>query len=262
VTAGTRRIPAATARMRRVRCLYVDLDGTLLGRGGVLLRDGEGSFSLLGARALEACARADVEVVVVTGRRRDGLREVVRLLGVTSYVFEIGGGLVLDGEVQWLGGEGAYGSIAESGAPALLREHFDLEPHAPWDAGREVSHLLRGDADVTAANALLARHGHDDLRLLDNGHSVYHLVPAGISKAAGVAAHMQARGYGSDECIAVGDSGEDVALAEHVGTFWLVANAQPAAFDVARGLANVRRSEEGFGAGVYEAVLTTLAERR
>ncbi|MGZ4270233.1 MAG: HAD family hydrolase [Solirubrobacteraceae bacterium] len=245
-----------------MRCLYVDLDGTLLGEGGALLRDGGGAFSLLPARALEACARADVEVVVVTGRRRDGLREVIRLLGVESYVFEIGGGLVLDGEVHWLGGEGAYARIADSGAPALLREHFPLEPHAPWDAGREVSHLLRGEADVAEANALLARHGHDDLRLLDNGHSVYHLVPAGVSKAAGVAAHMRARGYERDDCIAVGDSGEDVGMAAHVGTFWLVANAEPDAAAAARGLPNVRHADEGHGAGVYEAVITTLAERR
>jgi hydroxymethylpyrimidine pyrophosphatase-like HAD family hydrolase len=245
-----------------VRCLYVDLDGTLLGAGGALLRGGDGAFSLLGARALEACARAGVEVVVVTGRRRDGLREVIRLLGVDSYVFEIGGGLVLDGEVQWLGGEGAFARIAESGAPALLREHFGLEPHAPWDAGREVSHLLHGDADPAEANALLARHGHDDLRLLDNGHGVHHLVPAGVSKAAAVAAHRQARGYEAADCIAVGDSAEDVAMAEEVGCFWLVANAEPRATGAARGLANVRHAEAGHGAGVYEAVVTTLAERR
>jgi hydroxymethylpyrimidine pyrophosphatase-like HAD family hydrolase len=245
-----------------VRCLYVDLDGTLLGAGGTLLRDGDGAFSLLAGRALEACARAGVEVVVVTGRRRDGLREVVRLLGVESYVFEIGGGLVLDGEVQWLGGEGAFARIAGSGAPALLREHFGLEPHEPWDAGREVSHVLRGDADVDAANLLLARHGHDDLRLLDNGHSVYHLVPAGVSKAAAVAAHRQARGLEREDCVAVGDSGEDVGMAEQVGTFWLVANAAPEAVAAARGVPNVRRAEAGHGAGVYEAVLTTLAEQR
>lgn len=245
-----------------MRCLYVDLDGTLLGRGGALLQDGDGRFSLLPARALEACRRADVEVVVVTGRRRSGLREVVRLLGVTSYVFEIGGGLVLDGEVQWLGGEGAFTRIAESGAPALLRERFGLEPHEPWHAGREVSHVLRGSADVDAANALLARHGHDDLRLLDNGHDVYHLIPAGISKAEGVAAHMRARAYEPGDCVAVGDSAEDVGMAAHVGAFWLVANAEPRAFDAARGFANVRVTEAGHGDGVYEAVVTALAEAR
>ena len=52
-----------------MRCVYCDLDGTLLGRGGSLLRDGEGAFSLLGARALEACHRAGVEFVIYSGRR-------------------------------------------------------------------------------------------------------------------------------------------------------------------------------------------------
>ena len=53
-----------------LRALYVDLDGTLLGRGASLFHDGEGAFTLIGARALEACARADVEVVIYSGRRQ------------------------------------------------------------------------------------------------------------------------------------------------------------------------------------------------
>ena len=36
-----------------LRCVYTDLDGTLLGRGASLFRDGGGRFTLLGARALE-----------------------------------------------------------------------------------------------------------------------------------------------------------------------------------------------------------------
>ena len=50
--------------------LYLDLDGTLLGRGASLLHDGEGGLTLLGVRAIEACLRADVEVVLMSGRRR------------------------------------------------------------------------------------------------------------------------------------------------------------------------------------------------
>ena len=50
-----------------------------------------------------------------------------------------------------------------------------------------------------------------------------------------------------------------------VQTFWLVANAltrDPSLReDVAR-RDNVRIAEESHGAGVYEAVVTTLAERR
>ena len=53
-----------------IRCVYTDLDGTLLGRGASLFRDAGGAFTLLPARALEACHRAGVEVV----RHRHRLR--------------------------------------------------------------------------------------------------------------------------------------------------------------------------------------------
>ena len=53
-----------------MRCLYLDLDSTLLGPGGSLLHDADGAVSLLGVRAVEACLRAGVEVVLMSGRRR------------------------------------------------------------------------------------------------------------------------------------------------------------------------------------------------
>ena len=34
----------------KLRCLYTDLDGTLLGKGGSLFRTAEGEFTLLAAR--------------------------------------------------------------------------------------------------------------------------------------------------------------------------------------------------------------------
>jgi hypothetical protein len=51
-----------------------------------------------------------------------------------------------------------------------------------------------------------------------------------------------------------------------VGTFWLVANAlerDPTIREsIDQRLATVRVAEEGYGPGVYEAVITTLAESR
>jgi hypothetical protein len=50
-----------------------------------------------------------------------------------------------------------------------------------------------------------------------------------------------------------------------VGTFWLVANAverDPTLREAIGGRDNVRIAAESHGAGVYEAVVTTLAERR
>ncbi len=271
---------------RPMRCLYVDLDGTLLGRGASLLHDGEGRFTLLGVRALEACARAEAEVVLFSGRRQAQVREDARLIGASSYIFEAGAGLVLDGELEWLTGDllpgerTIHAQIAASGAPDLLLERYAgrLEYHAPWHANREVSHLFRGLVDAGEADDLLREAGHGGLRLVDNGTvrspsaalsdlgplRAYHLVPAAASKAGAVARHMRARGYEASDCLAVGDSREDLAAADVVGSFWLVANAlahDPLLAEAIAGRPNVRVAEAGHGPGVYEAVLTTLAER-
>ena len=45
-----------------------------------------------------------------------------------------------------------------------------------------------------------------------------------VSKAGAVAAHARARGYDPAECIAVGDSVEDLEVAAAVGRFFVVAN--------------------------------------
>ncbi|MEX2195899.1 MAG: HAD hydrolase family protein [Thermoleophilaceae bacterium] len=271
-----------------IRCVYTDLDGTLLGRGASLLRDADGNFTMLGVRAFEACFRADVEVVIKSGRRRAQVYEDARLLGQTSYIFEVGSGMVIDGEETFLTGDwqpregrSIHAQVEASGAPALLLERYAgrLEYHVPFHVDREVSHLMRGLVDADEANALLGSEGHGALRLVDNGaiapkgslpdlggppHS-YHLIPAGVSKHAAVAAHMRARGYEPEECIAVGDSKEDVAVADVVGRFFLVANAvekDPSIRDTVMGRANVEVTEGRNGEGFYEAVVRSLAESR
>jgi phosphoglycolate phosphatase len=272
--------------MARLRCVYCDLDGTLLGARASFLHDAEGRFSLLGARALEACARADVEVVLYSGRQRATLLRDARTLGLRSYVFEAGAGVVLDGELHWLtgswqpdGDRNVREQIEASGAPALLLERYAgrLEHFDPFVAGREVSYLMRGEVDAFEADALLQEHGHGELRLLDNGAiadrsdalpgierpRAYHLIPRDVSKARGVAFHMRVRGYAREECVAVGDSREDLGTAEAVGTFWLVANGLAGDPSLRDALGpGVRVCEEACGAGVYEAVITELAERR
>src|SRR2546423_13039533 len=136
-----------------LRCVYCDLDGTLVGRGGSLLHDGAGNVSMLAARAAEACLRAEVELVLTSGRRRVTVEQPARLLGQPAFVYESGAAVVLDGEEHWLTGDlvprdgrTVHAQIAESGAPDLLLERFAgrLEYHDPWHLGREVSHLFRG----------------------------------------------------------------------------------------------------------------------
>lgn len=266
-----------------IRCVYTDLDGTLLGPGGGLLRDAGGGFTLLGVRGLEACARAGVEVVPMSGRRRSTVAEIARLLGQTAFVYEVGCGLAIDGDHTLLTGDlqpregrSVYELIAESGAPELLLERYRgrLEYHAPWHGSREFTHLMRGLVDTEEADRLLVEHGHAELRLVDNGAispkpsladllgppHAYHLMPRSASKAAAVAAHMRARAYAPEECVAVGDSREDLGVAEVVGRFFLVANAVEK--DPSLASPGVEVTEQRHGEGFYEAVVRSLAEGR
>jgi hydroxymethylpyrimidine pyrophosphatase-like HAD family hydrolase len=270
-----------------MRCLYVDLDGTLLGPDSSLLRNADGGFALEGVRALQACFRAGAEVVVYSGRNQQSVFNASRLIGSRSYIFELGCGVVIDGELEWLTDGlvpseehgSIYDQISASGAPALLLDRYPdrLEYHTPWSVNREVSHLFRGDVDLDETAELLREAGIEGLRLVDNGVAhehemdgipivhVYHLIPAGASKARAVARHMQARAYAPEECIAVGDSREDIDTAAAVGTFWLVANAvqrDPTLPAAVAGRRGIRLASESYGAGVYEAVVTTLAEGR
>lgn len=268
-----------------LRCVYTDLDGTLLGRGGSLFRDAEGNFSLRQARALEACARAGVEVVVMSGRREDTVRSDARLMGQSSYIYEAGCGVMIDGERTLLTGDWQVGEdgtpaerMVEAGIPDMLFEHFGgrLEWHSPWHTGRQLSLLMRGKVDVEDANRLLREHGHEDLRFLDNGAigrrmeaiegrtHAYHLVPGGASKGNGVAFHVRARGYAPEECIAVGDSIEDVEASVSVGRFFCVANGperDEALREALPRFPNVTVTEGAMGDGFYEAVVSTLAQR-
>lgn len=267
-----------------LRCVYTDLDGTLLGRGGSLFRDYAGDFSHAQARALEACFRAGVEVVPKSGRREAQVLEDARLMGQTSYIYETGCGVVIDGERTLLTGEiepdpdrTIAEKISDAGVPELLFERFPgrLEYHSPWHHDRQLSLLFRGKVETAEANALLAENGHSNLRFLDNGAIVrgmpgleiahaYHLVPAGTSKARAVEFHMRARGYATEECIAVGDSVEDLDVADLVARFFVPANGperDPGLAPAMEGRSNVTVTEGRSGDGFYEAVISTLAER-
>jgi HAD superfamily hydrolase (TIGR01484 family) len=266
-----------------LRCVYTDLDGTLLGRYGSLFRDSEGEFSMLQARMLEACHRAGVEVVIKSGRRESSVMEDAKLIGSTSYICEVGCLVVMDGErtelvseVKPEAGKTLAETWVEQGIPDELFEHFAprLEWHRPWHRQRELSLLFRGKVDTDEANRLLVDNGHSGLRLIDNGAifapmdgiegpaHAYHLLPEGASKAKAVAFHMRARGYAPEECIAIGDSVEDLAVADVVGRFFVPANGperDPELREAIAGRSNVTVTEGRMGDGVYEAVVSTLA---
>lgn len=167
-----------------LRCVYVDLDRTLRGAGGSFLHDADGAFTLLGARALEACERAGAELVPHSAEPSGTVEPLALLLGVRAWIADGGELLVLDGEEQ------AAGGLAEA-----------------------------------------------------------------------VALHLRARACPPDEAIAVG---AELGLEDAVGTLWLAGGAleDPLLRLELEDRPRVRMAEERGPAALYEAVVTTLAERR
>jgi hypothetical protein len=165
-----------------LRCVYVDLERTLRGAGGSFLHDADGAFTLLGARALEACDRAGAELVIHSAEQAAQVEPVARLLGVRAFVAD--DVLVLDGEER-------------------------------------------------AADGL----------------------------ADAVARHLRARACARDDAIAVG---AELGLEAVVGTLWLAGGLleDPLLRLELEDRARVRMAEERGPAALYEAVITTLAERR
>jgi len=257
----------------------------MLGRGASLLRDAEGNFSSLAIRALEACHRAGVEVVIKSGRRKAQVYEDARLIGQPSYIYEMGCGLVdgpeevfLTGTFTPREGDTVYDQIERSGAPRLLLETYPgrIEHHAPWHTDRHFSHLFRGNLDLAEVHALFEEHGLGDLRLVDNGITerrseslapevlhTYHLIPRAAGKANAVATHMRRRELGPESTIAIGDSRGDLEVAPVVGRFYLVANAFEKDPDIRAAIppgADVVVTEEPMTAGFYEAIVRSLNE--
>jgi hydroxymethylpyrimidine pyrophosphatase-like HAD family hydrolase len=239
-----------------LRALYADLDGTLLGPGGSLYATPSG-LSARGAEALARLHRAGVELVLVSGRTRDQMREAGRILFARAAIAELGA-LIVERDAAFtetlVTNYGAYDgpatpfdAMAHSGAGGFLLERYRgaLEPHTPWAfQDREATMLFRGFLDPAGATIELADNGYDWLELLDNGVirrtyesldveevRAYHLVPRGVNKATGVAMHMERHDLTAEATAAVGDSLSDAQMASAVGRTFIVGGGDPALGD-------------------------------
>jgi hydroxymethylpyrimidine pyrophosphatase-like HAD family hydrolase len=270
--------------MARVKVLYADVDGTMVGPLGNLLWDSHRTPMLTAAEALVRAAREGLEVVALTGRARAGMFEFARVLGLQSWICELGGIRIYDrGETV----VHQHGDFPGSGVPAeelhkavdLLLESYPgrLEEHSPWNASRESSFLLRGDVPTDEAEERLAAAGFGWATLTDNGviphryetlpdterTRAYHLLPRGVSKVAGVAADRDYRGLDRDECAMVGDAAADLEVRSEVGRCFLTRNGldkDPSLAWVTEPGSGVEVTKSGHGEGFAEVVHRLLDE--
>jgi hydroxymethylpyrimidine pyrophosphatase-like HAD family hydrolase len=242
------------------RCCYIDLDSTLLGYGGSILRTEDNTPTDAGIRALEALDAAGVPFVFVSGRSRLRLETIGRLFGAHSVLPELG---ALEAGYPTAPGQTVLEAVSATGIidELLAREALlEIHPGAIW--GREGSHCLRGIASTDTAQWVTDYSG-GALRFADNGRigpgeiHVFHVLPAGASKAAAVRVHLSTHGFAPGACLAVGDSAEDLAMSALVGAFALVRNGADADPDLAARARWITEAPNGLG--VLEAVTAWLA---
>ncbi len=230
-----------------IKVVYTDLDNTLLGPGGSIFAAPDRSFNITPAASLMKLLESGVDVVIVSGRNLNQLREITRLLGLKNYISELGclvsysdtREIVENYDFPVPEGKTLHEAITESGAPAFLLKNFSdrLEYHEPWSANQTCTHLLRGRVDVETINNLLQSSGFEGLRIVDNGGiqsagnllldqgaRVYHLLPSTTSKASAIRVDQAKRDLKPEETIALGDSLADIEMAEAVGAFFMVAD--------------------------------------
>lgn len=267
--------------MPDIRVLYTDIDGTLVGPLGNLFHTGDRELTLAAAVAIVRAHREGLEIVPLSGRARLRMFELGRLLGLRSWICELGGLRVYEGGAELVVDRGEYDGPgrpvdALAGASDGLVDAFaTLEPHDPWNEGREVSLLLRGEVDATDARAWLDNHGFTWAELHDNGViprrfsslpnvsrvRVYHLSPRGISKQRAIVADQAHRHVDRSECAMIGDASSDLACHEQVARCFIVRNAidkDPLLAAAVDAVGNASVTTRGFGEGFAEVVNALL----
>ena len=176
----------------------------------------------------------------MSGRRRAQVHEDARLLGQSSYIYEAGACVVLDGEEHWLTGELLPGRADDRradralGRPGAAARALQRAPGVPRAVARRSARSRTCSAGwwtpprptgcwpstatgtcgwSTTAWSAAARRRWPRCRTC----AATTCCPPAPPRPAAVAFHRRARGYAREETFAVGDSREDLACAPQVG---------------------------------------------
>lgn len=226
------------------RVLFSDIDGTLVGRGGSLFASFDGHPTLSAAQAIVAAHESGLRIVLISGRHRDHVLPVGRVIGTQDAITELGACIVIDGEATLLWGdtprdlgETPAAALAAHPLPWLLTRYKGrLEPHGPLPPEREGTIVLRGQIDVEETNHEL-KQAFSWACLQDNGRfnrpfshlgpnrtHAFHLAPVGISKESGVREYLRRLQLSNRNAAAIGDAPSDLEVAGAVGAMFLVQN--------------------------------------
>ena len=203
------------------RLLACDIDNTLTG-------------CVSGAKVFSEWARRRVmPFVVATGRGFEHAREVLRqwrLPEPDAYIVDVGTRIMLPApDGGWRECE-RYADGLDKGwdRPAALAalKSLSLLPQPPDTAGPHKLSYFGSVDDAGAIRMRLAEAGLAGRVLFSHDLYIDVLAPR-AGKAAAIAAYAGVRGIALADCIAAGDSGNDVDMLEQCGHAILIANAEP-----------------------------------
>jgi Cof subfamily protein (haloacid dehalogenase superfamily) len=248
VTRGTRDEAAAAA----VRLIATDLDGTLL--------RSDGKVSERTRRALDAAARAQIAVVLVTGRPPRRVRAITAELGLDALVICSNGALIYDPVRELAVEQTRLPGEAASAIVTLLRERFPelmFAVEVGMRFGQEPTYArtnpphqdvvapLRAEATELCKEGvtkLIARHptlGHAELfavaceligaraTVTHSGANFLEIAAPEVNKAFALARLCAQRGIAAAEVVAFGDMPNDLPMLQWAGHGVAVANAHP-----------------------------------
>lgn len=236
------------------KLLVVDIDGTLVGKAGVISREDK--------MALEAAQRAGVRVSLSTGRASQGCRWVIEELSLDGYHVFFDGALVTGPEkevyVEPLAGDVVeevvdfvrendiylelysatdYFVERENWATEIHRKYFKLEPRVVdfrglGGAERFVKGglITRDEVEVAQAKSFRNRFDHS-LRFSVAQSPAYpgvefiNVLAPEVSKGKALTALASHLGVSLSEVVAVGDGSNDISLLSVAGLAVAMGNA-------------------------------------
>lgn len=247
--------------LKDLKVIYTDLDGTLFNDQGCIIKDCEGNFYFEVVKLFESIAKKNWDIVLVSGRNKLQLRYNSMLVGVKNYITELGSELVHNlGEKVYVtfDNEKYNYEITKCGKDLvniikILKEVFPnkIDSNLDWSIDRTFNALFFGDVDLEKANKILKDAGYGALVLVDNGFSklvklnldvenmrIYNLMPRGVDKSSAIKLDKELRNFKDSNCIALGDSIEDLKMAPVVKYFFLMRDAIERDGDILNSLCN------------------------
>ncbi len=223
-------------KLHKLDVAYIDVDGTFV-NNGCLFRNREG-YTLKNASAIYELLNAGVDVVMTTSRTKEQLKEIARLLGFKNYICEMGCEIVYNNGERVLKNYGNIKSekdlnewIESTGIVELFLERHKgkIRYYAPWASKVKTHPLLVGELDFEKVHTWIDEK-FPQLRIVDNGRvppeedfkapHAYHILPKNVGKKTAIAMDKKERCLKKENLIAVGNSMEDMIMADEVGIYF------------------------------------------